>query len=213
MRKIDIEELTEKGAKATEIIKELEKTKEEAQKAKEEAVDEVQKAIKEVRGALGKEGVLISVKEFEEQAQEHSILAEEWLSKTYKAIGIFVILAIILFVIPWFNISDNASYAEIARISIFKIVLLSIGSLLIYQSIRNYRINRHLYVLNRHRQLSLSIYPLMVQSTSDPQQANAITSQAAKAIFDPSTTGHLDGKDNPNPANLTEIVNRVSDKI
>jgi len=52
----------------------------------------------------------------------------------------------------------------------------------------------------------------MAKATNDQEQSNTIVTQAAKAIFEPGTTGYLDGEDNPNPVNLTEIINKVIDK-
>ena len=214
IHKFDIDDVVAKASKAAESVKELERLKEEAKILKDEATKNVNEAIKEVRGALGKEGALISVKDFEEQAREHLKASSAWLKKAYWAIAIFVILATALFanIIPGLNGIEKDNYPDLVRAVIFKIVLLSVGSTLIYQSIKNFRINRHLYVLNRHRQLSLSVYPFMVQATNNPEQANIITNQASKAIFEPGTSGHLDGSDNPNPVNFTEIINKFADK-
>lgn len=209
--KLNPTDVENKVNEALQSIKEIEKIKNEAQKTKQN----IDIAIKEVRDALGKEGSLISATDFEKQATEHQILSDKWLFGSIISLTITVILAIALFggffsSLSLANIGND--YPRIAQVTIFKIVLLSIAYLMVYQSIKNYKINRHLYILNKHRQLTLSVYPLMAKATNDQEQSNAIVLQAAKAIFEPGTTGYLDGDDNPNPVNLTEIINKVVDK-
>ncbi|KKT39400.1 MAG: hypothetical protein UW29_C0014G0003 [Candidatus Collierbacteria bacterium GW2011_GWC2_44_13] len=209
--KLNPSEVENKVAQAFQSIKEIEKIKGDAQKTKEN----IDSAVKEVRNALGKEGALISATDFEEQAKEHKNLSKKWFWGSIGSIGATAILVVILFSgwLPSLNlINAGNDYPRIVQITVFKLVLLSIAYLLVYQSLKNYKINQHLYVLNRHRQLTLSVYPLMAKATSEQEQSNAIVTQAAKAIFEPGTTGYLDGDDNPNPVNLTEIINRVVDR-
>lgn len=209
--KLNPSEIEDKVAQAFRSIKEIEKIKGEAQKTKEN----IDLAVKEVRDALGKEGALISATDFEEQAKEHKNLSRKWFWGSIGSIGATAILVVILFSgrLPSLNlINAGNDYPRIVQITVFKLVLLSIAYLLVYQALKNYKINQHLYVLNRHRQLTLLVYPLMAKATNEQEQSNAIVTQAAKAIFDPGTTGYLDGDDNPNPVNLTEIINRVVDR-
>lgn len=209
--KLNPTEVEGKVTQALESIKEINNIKDEAKKTKEN----IDVAIKEVRDALGKEGALISANDFEKQAIEHKDLAKKWFWGTVASIIVTTILVIILFTIPSLKLTSvGQDYPRILQILVFKIILLSIAYLLVYESIKNYRINEHLYILNKHRQLTLSVYPLMAKATSDPVQSNTIVAQAAKAIFEPGTTGYLDNKDgkNSNPINLTEIINKVVDK-
>lgn len=209
--KLNPSEIENKISQAFQSIKEIEKIKDAAQKTKEN----IDLAVKEVRDALGKEGALISATDFEKQAKEHRNLSRKWFWGSIISIGVTAILVVVLFcgVFPSLNlINAGNDYPRIVQITIFKLVLLSIAYLLVYQSLKNYKINKHLYVLNRHRQLTLSVYPLMAKATNDQEQSNTIVIQAAKAIFEPGATGYLDGEDNPNPVNLTEIINRVIDR-
>jgi len=209
--KLNPSEVENQVAQALQSIKDIEKIKSEAQKTKEN----IDFAVKEVRDALGKEGALISATDFENQAEEHKGLAKWWFRASVVSIVITVVLILTLFSgrFPSLNLTKVGNdYPRIAQVTVFKLVLLSIAYLLVYQSLKNYKINQHLYVLNKHRQLTLSVYPLMAKATNDQEQSNIIVAQAAKAIFDPGTTGYLDGDDNPNPVNLTEIINKVVDK-
>src|SRR3990167_1802485 len=164
--KLNPSDVENKVAQALQSIKEIEKIKGEAQKTKEN----IDLAVKEVRDALGKGGALISATDFEEQAKEHKELSKKWFWGSIGSIGATAILVIVLFN-GWFPslnlINAGNDYPRIVQITVFKLVLLSIAYLLVYQSLKNYKINQHLYVLNRHRQLTLSVYPLMAKATSE----------------------------------------------
>ena len=209
--KLNPTEVESKITQALQSIKEIEKIKGEAEKSKEN----IDLAIKEVRDALGKEGALISAKDFEDQAKEHKELAKNWFRGAIVSIVLTAVLVVVLFsgLLPSLNLKNvGDDYPRIIQVTIFKIILLSIAYLIVHQALKNYKVNQHLYVLNKHRQLTLEVYPLMAKATNDQEQSNAIVAQASKAIFDPGTTGYLDGEENPNPVNLTEIINKVVDK-
>ena len=209
--KLNPQEVESKVSKALKSIKDIDKIKEEAEKSK----SNIDIAIKEVRDALGKEGALISANDFQEQANEHKELSKKWFYGVMGSLIGTVILTIIIFggFIPALSIENTqGDYLKIIQVSIFKLVLLSISYLVIYQSLKNYKVNQHLYVVNKHRQLVLSVYPLMAKATNDQEQSNNIVTQASKAIFEQNTTGYLDGDGNPNPINLTEVVTKIVDK-
>ena len=213
--KLNPDEVSGKITRALDTIKEIDKIKLEAEKAR----SGVDIAIKEVRDSLGSEGALISANNFQNQAGEHQRLATYWFRAACAALLLTVLLVIFLFhwsetLVPSLSIvSAGNDYPKIIQIAIFKIVLLSIAYLVISLSVKNFKINTHLYILNKHRQHALQVYPLMAKATSDPNQANTIVAQAAVAIFEPGTTGYLDADENPNPINLTEVINKVVDKV
>jgi len=209
--KLNPKEVEGQVSKALKSIKEIEGIKEEAEKSK----SNIDIAIKEIRDALGKEGALISANDFQKQADEHKELSKKWF---YGVIGSIIgtaILTILIFggFIHSLSVdSTQGDYLKIIQVSIFKLVLLSIAYLIVYQSIKSYKVNQHLYVVNKHRQLVLSVYPLMAKATNDQEQSNNIVTQASKAIFEQNSTGYLDNDGNPNPINLTEVVTKIIDK-
>ena len=168
--------------------------------------------LKEIRDSLGKEASTFSATDFHDQAIEHEKASKNWLIVSVAAIAIFIFVAIILFFNGAFKLTGS-DYARIAQVGIFKVVILSAAYIFVHQSIKNYKINNHLYVVNKHRQLALKVYPLMTGASTSPEHSNIILGNAAKAIFDQSSTGYLDGKDDTtNPINLTEVINKFVDK-
>ncbi len=212
--KMKPEEVERQITAAANASKEIEKIKQEIRDEATNAKKEVEKTIKEVQDALGKGGAVISSNEFEEQSKTHAYLAKWWFRASLASIALAIGIVVVLFKTTWIvpSIDQATDPYKIIHAGIFKVVLLSFIYVLVYQSVKNYKINKHLHVLNRHRQLSLTVYPIMVKASNDPAHSNIVASQAAKAIFDQNTTGYLDGDDTINPINLTEIINKIASK-
>ena len=141
--KLNPQEIENKVSKALKSIKDIEKIKEEAEKSK----SNIDVAIKEVRDVLGKEGALISANDFQEQANEHKELSKKWFYGVIFSLIETVILTILIFggFIPALSIvNTQGDYLKIIQVSIFKLVLLSISYLVVYQSLKNYKVNQHL---------------------------------------------------------------------
>lgn len=209
--KIKPEEVERQISQATTSSQEIEKIKQDIKNEANNAKKEVEKTIKDIQDAIGSGATGISSSAFEKQAGIHETLSKWWFWASFTILILSFTTIFILFKTNWITptIDSNITIYELIHISIFKIVLLSLVYLLVYQSIKNYKINKHLHVLNRHRQLSLTVYPIMIKASSDPAHSSIIAGQAAKSIFEPNTTGYLDGDDNINPINLTEIINKV----
>lgn len=213
-----VEEMKKDLSQATEeiknnFVKTADEIKKEAQKTFDEYAKKTEDIVKKLRGNLGEKGAEISRKDFEEQANSHRGVAKLWFLASIGSV-VFAFLLVIFLFTKGFGFVDSLSidieehYSKIIQVVVFKILLLSVAYLLVQQSIRNYKVNQHLYVLNRHRQLALTVYPYMSKASSFPDESNIIVSQAAKAIFEVGSTGYLDGDDPSTPINLTEIVNK-----
>lgn len=206
-------EIDAQFSKLAESIKEVDKIKEDLQKKR----DNIEVSLKEVRESLGEKGTIISRNDFQGQASEHNVLAGSWFIASISSILVTILLVIVLLsgVLGWLFpslklIPGNENILHNIQIILFKVVMLSIAYVVMYQSIKNYKVNKHLYVVNKHRQLALHVYPYMANATSNQEQSNSIVVQAAKAIFDQGTTGYLDGNENQTPVNLTEVITRAT---
>lgn len=213
LRRLKPEELEKQIALASSSVESLKKIVIQAEGLK----NNTEEAIKEVRESLGKEGVLISSGDFFERADIHNTIAKRWFWSAIISLIFAGFMAVFLFSagfnkVEFLKIAEEKNYIRLIQVSILKLVILSIAYLFVQQSIKNYKINSHLSITNRHRHLVLNVYPLMSKATSNPEQANIIVDQAAKAIFTQSPTGYLDGEENPNPINLTGVINKIIDK-
>lgn len=211
----EINELTSKAKKDAVTIKKITESLKNTQ-------TEAEKTIQKISVAYGEKGANISRKDFEDQANYHRDVARKWFYGMWYSMAFAILIVVFLFSsgfgLDQFDFLDQekivANYLKLIYATIFKVIVLSIVSLSIQQCLKNYRINSHLYVVNRHRQLTLTVYPLMANATNNLEQSNIIVAQAVKAIFDSGSTGYLDASgDGTPPVNLTEIINHfIQDK-
>lgn len=201
--KLDTSEIKRQSALATTELKEIKKIKEDIEKEKKVVDTDLQ----HMRESFGEKGAVISSGYFGDQADTHSNSARIWLVVSVISI---IGVGILIWLLFKDSLPESSDIGAIARYSILRLTLLSLAYIIVSQSIKNYRVNQHLTVLNRHRHLSLSVYPNMVAATTDPNHSNIILGSAAEAIFRPVTSGYLGKDDDKNPVNLSGIVNRVT---
>lgn len=75
--------------------------------------------------------------------------------------------------------------------SVARLLMLSVLSVGLVMTIKNYRAHRHNAVVNEHRQNALSTFETFVNATQDPQTRNAVLLRATESIFVPVATGYL----------------------
>lgn len=161
--------------------------------------------------AAGEVGVSVHSSNFKTIAEDHEKSADKWLKAAIAFIAaaiVFSIFSVYLFPVD----SQWSSPVVIQRIVIKVAVLLTIY-FLISQSIKNYRVHRHLFVVNQHRETSLNTFQTFVKSAeSDPLIQSQILMEAAKTIFTPVQTGYI-ASDDDNPSNrIVEILKLVKEK-
>ena len=83
--------------------------------------------------------------------------------------------------------------------------VLTLFYLALNRSIKNYTAQKHLEVVNRHRQRALDTFPDLVESSgNNPETRHAVLSAATNAIFDANQSGYLSTK-----TKGTESVNPI----
>jgi hypothetical protein len=153
---------------------------------------EINKILDDSKTAAGKLGVSEHSKVFAEQADEHLIASRWWLVATVLT-GILT-LVVATWSISWFmkdyeqlKITGYAIQFAITKMVIFSILYFT----LVWVS-RNYRSNRHNYVINKHRQNALSTFKTFVDAVKeDPAIQNTILNKTTDCIFSHEVTGYL----------------------
>src|SRR5262249_25381425 len=80
-----------------------------------------------------------------------------------------------------------------------RVIVVSIGYYSILWCGKNYKANRHLYIVTKHRQHPHDRFETFIQSATDEGRKNAVLLETTRCIFKPSVTGFLGGEDeNPN---------------
>lgn len=167
---------------------------------------EAENILSAVRDAAGKVGVSTKAQVFAEQAIEHRASAVWWMWATIAAAVSAVAWGAT--VLWWIPIDPNAPIPEIVQQAIAKLIVFSGLSYGLLWCARNYSANRHNYVLNKHRQNSLTTFETFAAAAEqDTDIKNAILLQATTSIFAAQTTGYLTTEPEiDQPSKVVEIV-------
>ena len=153
---------------------------------------------------------------FAGQAEKHQQAAWAWLG-----IASLLIVGLIIGII-WGGLLDilklEGSEWTGALQNIFKKgSVLTLCYFALNRSIKNYSAQKHLEIINRHRQRSLDTFPDLLESSGNtPETRHAVLSAATNAIFDANQSGYLSqktkGPEGTNPIQLLvrEILPRSS---
>jgi hypothetical protein len=154
--------------------------------------------------ALSNIGVDKHTKDFNKVREEHGTAARNWL------IVAGAIIAVILSTPFWIQIllgvSGEWNSAENLQRFGIKILFLTTLFFLASQAVKNYRTNRHLEVVNRHRATALLTFRTFVDSDKDEQTKSAILLEAARTIFSPVPTGYVHTPDDEPDSRIYELV-------
>lgn len=150
----------------------------------EDALKTLQK-IKDVSASSGAEAY---AHVFSGQANNHRRVAWWWFAAAAIFFGILLVYLIYLL---WNGIGDSTDIVHTIRDIALRVLFLIAIYFAIVHSIRNYNINKHLQVVNEHRQNSLKTFEAFLNAAANEEVKSAVLLQATKSIFDPGKTGYL----------------------
>ena len=142
----------------------------------------------QLEDTLAEESVSKYEKIFERQASKHQEGAFWWLIST---VGLIVVFG---FVFYWLFDSLKLGGGVLQNL-LTKGFLLSLIYLLLNRSIKNYTAEKHLEVVNRHRQNALRTFQAFHSAAGENQEIqDAVLLAATNAIFDANQSGYLSAK-------------------
>ena len=162
----------------------------------------------QLQDLLAKESVAEYGRIFDEQANKHQRAAFWWLVST---VGLSIGFGCIF---VWlFNVLrlGGTEWVGILQNIFTKGFLLSLIYLLLNRSIKNYTAQKHLEVINRHRQNALDTFERFVSSAARQETKEEVLIAATNAIFDANQTGYLStkmrGSESTNP--IPQVIKAV----
>jgi hypothetical protein len=182
---------------------------------------------------LNKKAIEIGVEKyaeiFEIQAYEHSRLCKKkgFLNYAfrYRPLGkaqwwmLYGLVFFILLIYASFKINDLFNFSNQTSFNPTVIVMIIGRSLLISSliflisfSFKQYRVNMHLYTLNKHRANTLKSFEYLTKSPEriDNNSYNSILMEVAKAIYESGQTGYINNSDSnsemPSLVDLSKII-------
>ena len=141
---------------------------------------------------IAKEGVSKHKDIFKKQANEHQKAAQGWLIATG---GLIVVFGAVFY---WLFESLKLGGAELIGVlqNVFtKGFLLTLIYFILNRSVKNYAAQKHLGVVNRHRQNALDTFDEFLEASGDNRETrDAVLLAATNAIFDANQSGYLSAK-------------------
>lgn len=174
----------------------------------------VEDILSTLRTGAGKVGAEKTSEYYAEQAKEHKDSAQLsfWLS---VAIGIVIAaLVYVFFVYIQLPLDSSAAsgtqWADFARNVVQRLFVLAVPSYFLSLTLRNYRVNKHLQVVNETRRNALNTYPLFVSAASTDEARGVITAELARSVFGNVETGYIHPGSERTLIEQAPLVNLVS---
>lgn len=151
--------------------------------------------LESIKKTAGKAGISKYSDIFSKQAKKHRSLAIAWLVATIGSAIVITTYVWITFNQLVSSVKDNGDFSTSFQLFIAKVLLLSFFSYVFYQIAKNYNANMHLYIVNKHRENSLTTFESFVKATDDNRIKDAILLQATRCIFETGDTGYLSSRE------------------
>ena len=200
--------VTDAAEKLNAETDQLQKQSDQAEQNEGKRQEEFNQLKSQLQDLLAKESVAEYGRIFDEQANKHQRAAFWWLVST---VGLSIGFGCIF---VWlFNVLrlGGTEWVGILQNIFTKGFLLSLIYLLLNRSIKNYTAQKHLEVINRHRQNALDTFERFVSSAARQETKEEVLIAATNAIFDANQTGYLStkmrGSESTNP--IPQVIKAV----
>lgn len=190
-------------------MEDIRKAKEDVYKEQKVFKQESSSILESMKDVASKVGMSKYAKVFEDKAFQYRISSWFWL--LVSGFAVWKVLSILTEFVEAFTVMASKNSEANLQIFFSKMIILSFLTFVLYQVIRVFNANSHLYALNSHKANSLKVLKSFVESTSDPKIRDAVLIQATKSIFDSGSTGYINSKDS-SAAHGFDLLNIVNQK-
>lgn len=149
---------------------------------------ELQKQQQAVATQSGTEASTDLARHYMDQAEAHKKVATLML-RFAIASGI-ALAGLILVTFAWLAPGAD-SWTEFVRASTLRLLLLSVAAVALVFCLRNYRVNKHLEVLNKRRENALNTFGLFQGAVTSEDARNFVVQELVRAVFAHEDTGYV----------------------
>lgn len=150
---------------------------------------------------------------FETESKSFGQRSARWLFATIGCLSLIVILSLAHILAIENGTFDGLSFEELIQINISKIFIATVLFYGLSICNKNYKINKHNEILNKHRKNALSSFQAFVDSpTADATTKNAVLLEATKTIYSAQQTGFMNMDGDDSTIKIIEIINAMSGK-
>lgn len=156
-------------------------------------------------------GVEFHARHFAIEAKWSRIASYVWLTAAIILAAAVVGYAEVELVRAFEKLPDQASNRLIAQFIIVRLIVVSVLTFAVSFCSRNYSASRHNFVVNRHRQNSLSSFQTFKGAATSDDVKDAVLMEATRSIFAAQSSGYVKGVTEPQAGGpLVEILGRLS---
>lgn len=173
---------------------------------------EANEALERIKAVGAEAGVARHASHFREQSESHEAAGRNWFGATvvlglltaaYAAINLITI-----------DLDASRTVANSIQLGGAKLVGLAVLLLALRWTARNYRVHRHNFVVNKHRQNALSTFEAFVSASDDDATKNAVLLRSTESIFSPGSTGYGGAEAERSPTRqVVEILRGASKSL
>lgn len=200
-------------------LEELQRSAEELKVELEEAVEESQRILSQIKATSIQTGSAQISGYYADAADGHRRLAKIYLIVA-AGLSLTLLIAIILVFYVWPILGSNQNgpvgVADILRESIGRLLGLLVGTAAVALCTKNYRVNKHLEIVNMTRCNALNTGSLYVAGVADDAKS-IVVSELVRSIFSPGDTGYMNTDREQtiieNPGSLLGIIGASSKKV
>lgn len=161
------------------------------------ALKDIQDSLTAVKQATAQTADVQYAAIFEKQSKKFSEGATRWLLASVM-VAVFLLVFLLwganYLAVTISALSNSKQSVNIAE-SVYKIIVLSIGFYLLKTTLHNYRAQKHLEVMNRHRANTLQSLNVLREAIEDVTYKDFVTAAGARMIFETGETGYLTSKE------------------
>ena len=181
------------AAQVNTTLTEVESLKGDLEDLKAELTERTEELKKQQQAVAASSGATASsdlARFYKDQADSHRGSARIFLIGAAVAGLALVALVIVAFGLRAPESSPN-DWTEFAGGAIFRVLLLSVAGFALVFCVRNYRVNKHLEVLNKRRENALETFGLFQGAVTSEDARNLIVGELVRAVFAHEDTGYV----------------------
>jgi hypothetical protein len=109
-------------------------------------------------------------------------------------------------------VGDDPDDPRVIQLILFKVLIVSFGGYIVFLCFPLFRVERHLAVVNSHRDVALRTFQTFAEAARTDPIRDAVLIETTRAIFSAGATGLIDGREpvSQHPAALMEVFRGAS---
>jgi hypothetical protein len=155
------------------------------------AAAEAQELLSRIRVAAGSAGAANVSTYYSGQASVHETQARRFLWVGGVAVAATLATAMVFFVLAPPQAREPDDWLVFMRETLARVFIIGVPAYVATFCLRNYRVNKHLQVVNEQKRTALDTYPLFTESVSDDATRALIAVELLRATVGITDTGYL----------------------